>query len=372
MIALVVAALAPAGCWRMQTLPESGPDGDTDTDTDGDSDVDSDSDSDSDGDTDPDTDPDHYPDRPGKLTSIWGAFADDIWAGGFDGTLLHYDGEGWELVPTFSDACIRDIHGSDSYDVWVAGYGINAEQVSCPPRHMSHYDGSIWTDFTDQVWGLSPDSVVAVSPEEAYSVVSDWGVIMDPTEPPWLGTFDGVEWKFEQFGDLVGTAETDGHFSDITASWDGELLVVGHKLDHFDGTSWHEQSTSDHYWGVWARTDNDAFCAGEGGRIRRFDGSHWSLMTTPVGDDLRGVWGWSQNEVFAVGGDSIIHFDGTAWSEMAIPYVNNLQLMGVWGTGDDNVYAVGGHGAEDTYGNQLAVILRYNGFDWSVNYLALD
>lgn len=53
---------------------------------------------------------------------------------------------------------------------------------------------------------------------------------------------------------------------------------------------------------------------------------------------------------------------------MPVPTVENLQLMDVWGSSPNDVYAVGGSGAEDEWGYQKAIILRFDGLEWVVAY----
>ena len=62
--------------------------------------------------------------------------------------------------------------------------------------------------------------------------------------------------------------------------------------------------------GVWALPTN--LCAvGRNGAILRSDGTTWSAMTSPVGTALFGV-GSATNDVYAVGVQSLLHYDGTS------------------------------------------------------------
>ena len=73
-------------------------------------------------------------------------------------------------------------------------------------------------------------------------------------------------------------------------------------------------------------------------------------------------------DIFTVGESTIIHYDGTAWSEMPVPTVENLQLMDVWGSSPNGVCAVGRSGVEDEWGCQEAIILYFDGLEWVVAY----
>ena len=66
-------------------------------------------------------------------------------------------------------------------------------------------------------------------------------------------------------------------------------------------------------------------------------------MTSGITNDLRGVWGSSGSDVFAVGPDGTIrHYNGTSWSPMTSG-ITQL-LLDVWGSSGSDVFAVGENG----------------------------
>jgi hypothetical protein len=66
-------------------------------------------------------------------------------------------------------------------------------------------------------------------------------------------------------------------------------------------------------------------------------------MTSGTDVSLRGVWGTSWSDVYAVGmGGTILHYDGISWSSMTSG--TSEELEGVWGTASNDVYAVGRYG----------------------------
>jgi hypothetical protein len=81
----------------------------------------------------------------------------------------------------------------------------------------------------------------------------------------------------------------------------------------------------------------------------------WEAMTVPSATGgLHGIWGYSGNDVFAVG-DVIIHYDGIAWGTQASGMNTNQFLFDVWGSSSTDVFAVGTGGT----------ILHYDGVEWS-------
>jgi hypothetical protein len=100
-----------------------------------------------------------------SLTTIWGVSKSDIWVGGKNGTLLHWDGHTWTPTSapnlfhwngtlwksTGSPGVVGAIHGSASNDVWAVG---NLGTIQ-------HWDGSA----TDKgVWVVGDDEAILHHP----------------------------------------------------------------------------------------------------------------------------------------------------------------------------------------------------------------
>ena len=110
-------------------------------------------------------------------------------------------------------------------------------------------------------------------------------------------------------------------------------------------------NTSAKLHGVGGSSATAVFAVGEGGIILHYDGTKWSIVPSPTVNQLRAVWAYSENEVFAVGDYGVVlHYDGTAWEATTVG-INNI--YGVWGTSGSEVFAVADKG----------VILYYDGKD---------
>ena len=69
-------------------------------------------------------------------------------------------------------------------------------------------------------------------------------------------------------------------------------------------------------------------------------GWEWLNPLPTGGGSIHDVWGTSGTDVFAVGqGGTILHYDGTTWSEMESVAANCLH--GIWGSSSTDVFAVG-------------------------------
>ena len=155
-------------------------------------------------------------------------------------------------------------------------------------------------------------------------------------------------------------------------------------LWHYDGVSATAQFIhSGGVEGIWASPDGKAFALSEGtfpSPILEFDGSTWTSVPTPAidfggsGGAFHSIWGSASDDVFAVGviadlsgsvDGYIAHFDGTAWTPMAVPEdIDGVSLASVWGAGPNDVYAVGVvHDPGQGYFG--GVVLHYDGHQWS-------
>lgn len=73
---------------------------------------------------------------------------------------------------------------------------------------------------------------------------------------------------------------------------------------------------------VWGASASNVFAVGDGGRILRYTGSAWNAMTSPTTRTLARISGTSATDIWAVGDSVLLHFDGTAWSN--VPMTGDL------------------------------------------------
>jgi hypothetical protein len=103
-----------------------------------------------------------------------------------------------------------------------------------------------------------------------------------------------------------------------------------------------------------------------------FDGTRWSVVPTPpVNDPLVSVAAAASNDVWAVGSpvtvsDSptpfIAHWDGTRWSIIVSPKLpKNSSLTGVTAPASNNAWVVG-----NTFGSSNALVEHWDGTRWSI------
>jgi hypothetical protein len=108
----------------------------------------------------------------------------------------------------------------------------------------------------------------------------------------------------------------------------------------------------------------DITAVGNDGTVIHYDGSTWSEQATPTVEHLWGVWGATPDDLWAVGGNgnagsaaTMIHYDGSAWSNVTVPTLQRADVFAffkVWGRSADDIVVVGQKGA----------LLHYDGVSW--------
>ena len=94
------------------------------------------------------------------LLSIFGLDENNIFIGGADGTMLHYDGSAWSSMDTDGRWTFKDIWGSAPDNVFAV----------VTDGRILHYDGKTWSPMETEklppmtgVFGLASDQVYACS-----------------------------------------------------------------------------------------------------------------------------------------------------------------------------------------------------------------
>jgi len=209
---------------------------------------------------------------------------------------------------------------------------------------------------------------------------SDWQAITVnmfckiDVEPNWLEaqgerTFyyifrlDMPSWGMEDFSFLLpkgltydfGATAHIGPEKQLSVDPDAEVKTENYNLQ-YDGSTWTSVSNGaeEHLRGVWGSSSSDVFAVGDWGTILNYDGSTWTPMNSGTWNNLKGIWGSSPSDVFAAGNSgTILHYDGSTWTPMNSGITEHLR--GVWGTGASDVFAAGNSGT----------ILHYDGSTWT-------
>ena len=180
------------------------------------------------------------------LNEIWGSSPEDVWAGGKNGTLIHWNGTDWEKVQTEITGDITALYGISHDEIYLAAASVNYSA-------LYFYNGTNW-NLESELPGI-------------YAITL-W---KKPSGKLYVGGTG-----FFEYG--------DGIFNPI--------YIPGRTRGVIE---------------IFGSDQNNIFTAGDFGEITHFDGRTWtdiSLFEVPDGTYrvLRSVW-CTENKVFLAGVD---------------------------------------------------------------------
>ena len=256
----------------------------------------------------------------------------------------HYDGQSWSEQLQRGDTTVAAIWGSSAADIFAVGhrslnsdFGLNGAVL--------HYDGSQWSDIAAPghdyyaIWGTSPRDVFAGGNSSRVMRYdgSQW------SEMPTTGF--GPEATIQQISGISPT--------DVWAiGWRTRCDDCSHRtyfVARYDGRTWTTvYSTSDNTFNaLWVGAANDVWVVGVGynedGYILHYDGTTWQetfrrsaadIASPPIDD----VWGSSSSDIYAVGGEGVLHYDGASWT-----VIDSRPAQLIWGTSLNDVFVLDQH-----------------------------
>jgi hypothetical protein len=345
-----------------------------------------------------------------ELNSVWQNNTNDAWAVGLNNTIVHYNGAGWaQPITGLAFAEYYGVWGTASTDVWtVGGLGstahwngsrwtrtavsqtVNFTGVwgSAPTNYYAsansgigfHYNGTSWSQITfsfavtgnlHAVWGSDASHVWMVGDggQILFFNGSFWAKVTSPTTEPlltvWgtsasnvfaaggLGTvlhFNGTTWTSQ----ASGTGHT---LSGLGGTGPTDVWVVGASgaTQHYNGSTWSAVARKSGFLitSIASGTAGSTLWAvGVGGSFLSVASGQFTL-SNQSGLPIRGVWASSATDVWAATIGTILHFDGTNWTNAYV--ADDDSMAGVWGSSSTNVFTVG----------PLGDIARYNGSSWT-------
>jgi hypothetical protein len=302
---------------------------------------------------------------------------------------------------TGKDNGLFAVSASSPSDIWAVGQAI------------IHFDGATWTDFPapgiDGVVPSEMNCVADISPTDAWAAGNVSAPVIlgnGPSNQPVIEHWDGTQWSvfpsppFNKQGDsaqLTGMAAISAN--DIWVLGNATVLGIGGNLfEHWDGTAWTPQfvplggghlavgaASADAANDVWGVGSSGLSSAQASTFVVHFDGTIWQSVPSPnVGKSsaFNGVAALAPNDVWAVGSSGdvslgptrtlIEHYDGSEWSVVPSPNVgpNSMfqsnRLFGITAVSPTDIWAFGSYFAADGSGNQMTLLLHWDGTSWTV------
>jgi hypothetical protein len=238
----------------------------------------------------------------GDLVSVYGFGADDVWAVSTTGRTLHRAGGGWNELPSPGgiDRCTA-VWGAQPNEVWVLGTsGPNPIAVSWRGEPSTHSLQGV--SQLNALWGTAADDVWAVG--NGLALVhwdgNKWDQLGVPSQNPNFRDFFGV-WASKTNAYAVGS---DPNGKMLLYHWvPGQALPgIGNGPDG-----------SFPLRGVWGRSDTDLYAVGDNGVILHSVGDDkWLLQPTPSSQALISVFGSGSSDTWAVGPGGLVLYSNAS------------------------------------------------------------
>jgi hypothetical protein len=279
------------------------------------------------------------------LKDVTAVSSSDAWAVGTQGSILHWDGTNWKLVPSGTLQDLQGVSGSASNNVWVAG-GVNGQVLQ--------WAGSSWatvstgsTVFNNGIYTASPNSVFVT------------------TDSPDVVHYNGT-WTIRS-----SNARVSAHLLGISGTSASNVWVYGDDLTicHWNGT-WTASPRTLALTGIWASAVNDTFAIDSQGDIYRNQGAGFNkvgpVSATPSG--IKRLWGTSPSNIFTSGPTAVLYrYDGAQWNPIQTSAKEiNAYAKGA-GVAANDVWAVGPRGVIAHWDGTAATSRRANVFSSDLN-----
>jgi hypothetical protein len=166
------------------------------------------------------------------------------------------------------------------------------------------------------------------------------------------GVMEGPEWALLHDAEPAALLSVWGTSADDVWVVGGRTPEAGPALLHHDAGSWERIDVGQpdiDLWSVFGFAGGDIYFGGSDGRILRYRDGAFEVMTTPPGGPVFGLWGPSEDSVWAAGGDGqgggvVWHLEGDEWVDVALPEGVFGQMFKVHGQTDDDVWFSGDDG----------------------------
>ena len=309
---------------------------------------------------------------------------------------------GWSVVTvpqTGNNVLLSGASARTSTDAWAVGEQfVAAGQAPAPPVSY-HWNGTAWSLVATPTLGVSSDllSVSASTASDAWAV--GFSVLGRHDDGTLMEHWNGSAWSVNSSLVVTGyTAELTG-VADLspTNAWAvGE--ANGSLLEHWTGTTWSLVAIPDPDFtpgtndSISASSASDIWVVGSTlntatdqtvPEALHYNGTAWSVVAMPQAGtntstigavtDISATDAWAVGEdigaTSAVGGSTLIeHWNGATWSVVPSPTPGaDPGLTGVAARGPNDVYAVGSNLPSINGGTVQGMILRWNGSAWSVD-----
>lgn len=301
---------------------------------------------------------------PPAIHALWGESRSALYAVGEGGTILRFDGARWTAAQSNTEESLNTIWGLSSSEIFVGGTG----------GTILRLQGSSWEPmFTDTEQEIS--ALWSASSDALFAAARDGSVLR------YLGT----QWRT--------IAQANGALDAIWGRSATDVFFAGGAgLLHYDGLVLETRSGPTPLYGLWSDGSDPLVAVGNAGTVLVEAGDTFAQQAG-FERAINGVWARSATEVYLVGGNELMRWDGSTLSHellfsdgfaqkvcgrpdgtlvvMETAAVNRRDASGTWGG-----INTGGGVLEDIWCSPSSVhvvavgwngqVIRYDGTSWII------
>lgn len=216
------------------------------------------------------------------LYSVWSNAADNVWAVGANGTIVHSTSGDFEAVQSGTTAVLTSVYGFGQNDGWAVGAN----------GTILRGGNGAWARVSAPAVTGNLNAIAGVSAESLWVVGAEGGVFRGG---------EGTEWA------RVPQSLSRNLLYAVWAVSERDVWAVGDRLAlHWDGVRFTSTNIPlETALSVWSAASNDVWAVGRptagGSPIARWTGTQWNTIESPVPGTLQNVRGASASMVMAVG-----------------------------------------------------------------------
>ena len=231
---------------------------------------------------------------------------------GDHGTILQSSGLTWGAYRYLPDiATMSGVSAPDSLNALAVGYYTGQDSFYYASAYQ--WNGSNWQRILSRGPAFRLFSVKTLSANEAWAGGSD-GVFMHWAGGSWTPLTTTLGWDVSGI-DIMGSS--------------GWAVGKNGSIWQYSGGTWAATTYSPtgqiSLNGLSIVSANDVWAAGNSGVAAHWNGSAWSLVNTPGGQNLHAIKMMASNDGWAVGDNgTILHYSGSAWNPYTSPVTTPL------------------------------------------------
>ena len=240
------------------------------------------------------------------LHAIWAVDANDVFAVGDAGTIIHRHANQWTQMTSGTQSDLRGVWAASATDAWAVG---NAGTVL-------HYNGAAWQPITgvtgdvEAVWGSSANDIWIAGPSTV-----------------WHST-----------GGAFAATGIAGSLFAISGTGPNDVWVTGENtnLHHYTGT-WttvNPNTGSTTFYTVLALSTSDVWATTffPGYETIQSNGATWNHYAT-TSSVFQSLHARAANDLWGVGSTRVGHWTGSAWTIDMAPFGTSTSLWSITGAG---------------------------------------